>query len=58
MSKKKLTQLWAIICIVSVIAMFVLQFAFHWSFAWICPVIGVLACFIVSFIFGKDGPDE
>ena len=53
MEEKKLGMLWAIICIASVILMFIIQNTTGWDLAWIIPMIGVLACFIITFILKK-----
>lgn len=57
MNEKKLGMLWAIICIASVILMFLAQSLLHWEMAWILPMIGVLICFIATFALRKNGED-
>lgn len=53
MSNLKLGQLWGIVCIASVIIMLIVQNTTGWGMAWIIPMIGVLICCIVSFLFSN-----
>lgn len=46
-------MLWAIVAIASVIIMLVVQSTTGWGLSWIIPMVGVLACFIVSFVLYK-----
>ncbi len=55
MDKKKLAQLWAIICIASVVLMLVVMNVTRWDLFWVIPIIGVLVCMVLSFVLGtKD----
>ena len=54
MEQKKLGMLWAIICIASVILMFIVQSTTGWELSYVIPMIGVLICFIITFVFKKD----